>query len=50
MITFTPWNKITASTLENYNIQAFKIFNIYTRWMLWFLSVEDIIIFHDVNV
>jgi hypothetical protein len=30
MITFTPWKRITYSTLENDNIQEFKNDNIYT--------------------
>ncbi len=30
MITFTPWKRITSSTLENDNIHAFKKDNIYT--------------------
>ncbi len=29
MITFTPWKRITSSTLENDNIQEFKKDNIY---------------------
>jgi hypothetical protein len=41
---------ITSPTLENDNIQAFSNDNIYKAWMLSFSSVEDVIIFHGVNV
>jgi hypothetical protein len=43
MITFTPWKMITSSTLEIYNIQAFKNGDIYTWKMIRSATLEKII-------
>jgi hypothetical protein len=59
MIIFTPRKIIASSTLKNNNIQAFKNDNsytveneniLYTGKLYSFSSVEDVIIFHGVNV